>query len=96
MTTAAADLPAVTDAHRHAAYEAMGWRYRTYEAAMAEPLTRKIIECRAAQMRTAEWRATQRRSVVPVRRVRLGADGHPVWCTQLASGPLESADLFPT
>ena len=60
-------------------------------------MRRRLIEARAAQIRTAEWKATQQRSVVPVKRVRLGSDGHPVsWCTQMARGQFVAADLFPT
>lgn len=93
----APDLPPVTDAHRHAAFEAMHWPGWTYEAAMQYSLRRKLIECRAAQMRTREWVATQARSVVPVKRVRLGADGHPVgWATQMTRGDFVDADFFPT
>jgi len=82
------DLPAVTDAHRQAAFTAMRWVGWTYTSAMADGTLRRLIECRAAQMRTQEWERTTKRTVVPVRRVRLGADGHPVgWCTQMVPGP---------
>lgn len=93
----APDLPEVTDAHRLAAFEAMRWPGWTYAAAMQDELRRTVIECRAHQIRTAEWMRTQRRSVVPVKRLRLGADGHPIWCTELAPGPLVplTPDLFP-
>jgi hypothetical protein len=37
---------------------------------------------------------------VPVKRVRLGSDGHPMaWCTQMAPGPLvriSQPDIFTT
>lgn len=88
MTHTAPDLPPVTDAHRHAAFEAMGWKDWTYEQAMRFDMRRRLIECRAHQLRTREWEATTKRTVIPVRRVRLGADGHPIgWCTQMTAGP---------
>ena len=63
---------------------------------MQNDMRRRLIEARAAQIRTNEWVATQRRSVIPVKRVRLGVDGHPTaWCTQHGAGPLVAADLFP-
>jgi hypothetical protein len=90
-------MPEVTQAHRLAAFTAMHWRGWTFDAAMLCDVRRRLIEARAAQIRTAEWKATQQRSVVPVKRVRLGSDGHPVsWCTQMARGQFVAADLFPT
>jgi len=84
------DMPPVTDAHRLAAFEAMHWTGWTFEAAMRFDMRRRFIEARAHAIRTAEWEKTTQRRVVPVRRVRLGADGHPVsWCTQLVLGPRE-------
>ena len=87
-------MPEVTQAHRLAAFTAMHWRGWTFESALRYDVRRRLIEARAAQIRTAEWKATQQRSVVPVKRVRLGADGHPKWVTQLAPGPLVAGDLF--
>ena len=87
-------LPDVTQEHRLAAFVAMHWAGWTFEAAMRYDVRRRLIEARAAQIRTAEWKATQQRSVVPVKRVRLGSDGHPKWVTQLAPGPLVAGDLF--
>ena len=90
-------MPDVTQAHRLAAFTAMHWSGWTFAAAMRYDVRRRLIEARAAQIRTAEWKATQQRSVVPVKRVRLGSDGHPVsWCTQMARGQFVAADLFPT
>ena len=84
------DMPPVTDAHRRAAFCGMRWAGWTYEAAMAFDMRRRLIECRAHQLRTREWLATQQRSVVPVRRCKPGADGHPLkWATQMVLGPLE-------
>lgn len=86
----APDMPPVTDAHRRAAFCAMRWAGWTYEAAMAVDMRRRLIECRAHVLRTNEWLATQQRTVVPVRRCKPGADGHPLkWATQLVMGPLE-------
>ena len=80
-------LPPVTDAHRLAAFAAMRWTGCTYAQAMACAVKSRVIECRAAQLRTQEWERTTQRTVVPVRRVRLGVDGHPMgWCTQMAPG----------
>ena len=80
--------PPVTEAHLQAAFTAMRWYGWGYTAAMRDPVLRRLVECRAAIMRTAEWERTTKRTVVPVKRVRLGADGHPMgWCTQMAPGP---------
>lgn len=85
-----AEMP-VTDAHRQAAFVAMHWRGWTFEAAQKVDLRRRLIEARAHQIRTKEWLATQERSVVPVKRCKPGADGHPAkWSTQLVMGPLSS------
>jgi hypothetical protein len=86
----APDLPPVTDEHRQAAFVAMGWRGWTYAAAQADPTRSRVLECRAAQIRTNEWMATQQRTVVHVRRCKPGTDGHPLrWCTQIVAGTLE-------
>ena len=90
-------LPDVTQAHRLAAFNAMHWTGWTYECAMAYDLRRRLIEARATHMRTEEWKSTQRRSVEPVKRVRLGSDGHPIgWATQMTRGQFVDADFFPT
>lgn len=53
MTAARAlDMPEVTDAHRHAAFEAMRWSGWTFEAAMGDDTRRRLIEARAHQLRT--------------------------------------------
>ncbi len=84
----AAGMPPVTNAHRHAAFEAMHWKGWTYEQAMQFDMRRRLIECRAAALRKAEWEASTKRTTVPVRRVRLGSDGHPVgYVTQMVNGP---------
>jgi hypothetical protein len=96
----AADMPPVTDAHRLAAFERMGWKGWTYEAAMAFDMRRRLIECRAHLLRKQEWERTTKRTVERVKRVRMGADGHPVsWCTQVVMGPrvaLVQPDLLTT
>lgn len=89
MITTLPDLPPVTDAHRLAAFEAMQWVGLTYAQAQLSDTHRRVIECRAHHLRSKEWLATQQRSVIPVRRVHPGADGHPTrWCTQQGAGPL--------
>lgn len=50
--TRALDMPEVTDAHRHAAFEAMHWAGWTFDAAMADDTRRRLIEARAHQLRT--------------------------------------------
>ena len=84
----ASALPPVTDAHRHAAFEAMHWAGWTYEAAMAYDLRRRLIELRAAVLRTREWDAATHHSAEPIRRIKLDASGNPIgWCTQMVMGP---------
>ena len=86
-------LPPVTDAHRLAAFEAMRWTGWTYETAMKFDLRRRLIECRAAQMRTREWLASHPGSPATVRRARVAADGHSVtWCTQTVMGPRQAQE----
>lgn len=55
-----ADLPEVTDAHRLAAFQAMHWLGWTFEAAMGNDTRRRLIECRAHQMRKQQWQAERR------------------------------------
>lgn len=67
MTRHRPTLPPVTDAHRRAAFAAMRWAGWTLDQALADPVRRRIVECRAHQLRTLEHRAAaqaQRRSVV--------------------------------
>jgi hypothetical protein len=83
-------LPNITHEHRRTAFEAMHWPNVTFEAAMADDTRKRVIECRAAVVRRLEWEQTQITTRVPVKRVVLGTDGHPVrWVTQLAPGPLQ-------
>lgn len=85
------DLPPVTDGHRQQAFVIIRPKGISYVAAMTLPeheLVRRVIEAKAHQLRTDAWLETQQRTVVPVKRCRPGADGHPVkWSTQLAMGP---------
>ena len=96
----AADMPPVTPEHLQAAFVAMRWVGWSFNGAMADATLRRLIECRAAHMRTADWEATTKRTVVPVKRVQLGVDGHPIgWVTQMAPGPRTEAtqnDFFQT
>ena len=84
-------LPSITDEHRRTAFLAMHWPNVTFEAAMLDDTRKRVIECRAAVVRRLEWERTQTTTRVPVKRVVLGTDGHPVrWVTQLAPGPLQN------
>jgi hypothetical protein len=86
------DMPPVTDAHHQQAHAALKL-VPTFIAVMTRPefaLMRRCVEAKAHQIRTAEWLATQQRTVIAVKRCRPGVDGHPVkWATQLAMGPYE-------
>lgn len=93
-SNAAPALPEVTEAHRIAAFEAMGWTGWSYEQARASDTRRRVIEARAHHLRTQEWLSTQSRTVQTVRRC------HPAtgqWATQQTQGPWVDAepDLFP-
>jgi hypothetical protein len=87
------NLPPVTQQHLLHAYAIIRPIGVSFEAAMQRPecaTLRRVIECKAAQLRTEAWKATQIRPAVPVRRVRLDADGQPAgWCTQMTRGPYE-------
>lgn len=86
MPNTHADLPPVTLQHLQHAYIVIRPVGVSFDAVMNRPeyaLLRKVIECKAAQLRTDAWKAAHQRVVVPVRRCRLGVDGHPVsWATQ--------------
>ncbi len=86
-------MPPVTLQHLLHAYLIIRPIGVSFEAAMQRPecaTLRRVIECKAALLRTEAWKAAQRPATVPVRRVRLGADGQPVgWCTQMTRGPYE-------
>ena len=91
------DLPPVTQEHRERAWVILALP-GTLAAALADPWRARIVNACAASLRTEDWKRTQQRTVVPVRRCRPGADGHPVkWATQLVySGwePKRQADLL--
>ena len=93
-----ADLPPVTEVHLQAAFTAMRWYGWGYNAAMRDPVLRKQVEWRATLMRNEEWKRTTQRTVVPVPRIKLGVDGHPVgWCMQMVNGPraaIQQPDLL--
>lgn len=64
-TTAAAmaskgPLPPVTEAHRRAAFTLLSWQGCSFEAAMNNPLRRRLIESCAADLRTREAQRAQR------------------------------------
>jgi hypothetical protein len=83
-------LPTITHEHRRTAFEAMHWPNVTFEAAMLDDTRKRVIECRAALVRRLEWERTQTTTRIPVTRVVLGTDGHPVrWITKFAPGPLQ-------
>ena len=77
-------LPPVTDAHRLAAFEAMHWPGWTYEAAMRYDMRRRLIEARAAHLRTAQFKQQARCTTQTVRRLD-PATGQ--WCCQRVPGP---------
>lgn len=84
MTMAA--RPHITEAHRRAAFAAMAWKGWTFEAAMANDMRRRLIECRAVCIAAREREATHQRETV--RRVRLDERGEVAgWCTQIVMGP---------
>lgn len=88
-----AELPPVTLQHRMHAYLVIRPIGVSFDAAMSLPRyasLRKVIEAKAAQLRTDAWKAVHKRVVVPVRRCRLGVDGHPVgWATQMVMAGYE-------
>ena len=97
-TAPADDMPPVTDAHLRTAFAKLRWPNLTYDQVMADPVRSKVVQACAHQLRRQEWERTHARTVEPVKRVRLGADGHPIgWCTQAAPGAhvrITTPDLF--
>lgn len=87
------ELPPVTLQHLQHAYIVIRPVGVSFDAAMNLPqhaVLRRVIQAKAAQLRTDAWRAVHQRVVVPVRRCRLGVDGHPVgWATQMAMAGYE-------
>ncbi len=83
-----APLPPLTHEHLQRAFEAMHWAGWSFESAMANDMRRRLIVCRAHQLRTREWLATHPATQQCVRRVRLNAQGQvDGWCTQAVMGP---------
>lgn len=81
-----AAMPPITHAHLQRAFEAMAWKGWTYEAAMANDMRRRLVECRATCMAAREHQATRQRETV--RRVHLDERGQVAgWCTQIVMGP---------
>lgn len=58
--TSPSTLPEVTEAHRRAAFKAMGWAGWTFEEAMADDTRRRVVEARAHQLRKRQWHADAR------------------------------------
>ena len=77
------DLPPITDAHRQQALELMSWRGWTLAAALADPIRSRVLECRAAAIRTREWQAAHARET---RRVRRCDPVTGAWSTQRVAG----------
>lgn len=92
MTTPA--LPPVTDAHRQAAFAAMGWAGWTFDAAMANDTRRRVIEARAASMRTAQFKAAHARAAQLVRRFNPAAPAATAWAAQRVAGPFTDSQLL--
>ena len=83
----ATHMPSVTEDHLQAAYTLLAFKGLTFTQAMAHPIKRRVIEVCATSLRTDEYTRSHARTVVPVRRIKLGTDGHPIgWCTQLVRG----------
>ena len=85
------DLPPITQEHLQQAFEAMHWPGWTFEAAMANDMRRRLVVCRAHQLRTRQWLATLEPTTSTVKRVRLDAQGQvAAWCTQAVMGPRQA------
>lgn len=81
-------LPPVTEAHRLAAFESLRMKNATYEAAMRDTVLRKIIDTRAATLRTREFNEANQASQRLVKRCRTLPDGTERWATQRVPGPV--------
>lgn len=77
-------LPAITEAHRRAAFEAMAWVGWTYEQALADPVRSRLILARACELRNAEHRYLKR---YPYRPEYTPGRGHD--CKRAAAGDLD-------
>lgn len=83
----AADMPPITEAHLRTAYQKLKIRHLTFDQVLLDDGQRRVLVACAHQLRRTEWEREHIRTVVPVHRVRLGVDGHPIkWCTQMAPG----------
>lgn len=81
-------LPPVTQDHLHRAFVVLAYRDTTFEQAMADHVRRQVLHTCASHLRTQDYERTTKRTVEPIRRIKLGADGHPIgWCTQMTNGP---------
>ena len=85
--------PPVTEQDLMAAYILIRPLGVPFDEAMNNPAhdtLRRVILCKAAQIRSDRWLQTQVRRVACVPRAVLGADGHPVgYVTQRVPGRLE-------
>jgi hypothetical protein len=81
--------PPITPEHLKRAFEAMHWPGWTFDTAMKNDMRRRLIVCRAHQLRTRDWLASlPPASKQCVRRVQLDAQGQVAgWCTQAVMGP---------
>lgn len=84
--TAPINLPPVTQEHRLRAFNKLRMAGWSFDAAMADPVRGKVIECLAHHLRTREWKAEHTRTTQLVRRL------HPAlgsWTTQRVPGDYE-------
>lgn len=95
-----AELPPISEQHLRAAFEKLKIRHLTFDQVLTDDAQRQVLVACAHQIRTDEWKRDHVRTVVPVHRCKLGADGHPVkWTTQMVNGPWArpaTPDLFTT
>lgn len=91
-------LPPVTQDHLQRAVVVLAYRDTTFEQAMADPVRRQVLHTCASHLRTQDYEHTTKRTVEPIRRIKLGADGHPIgWCTQVVPGKrtsIQQPDFF--
>lgn len=81
-------LPPVTQDYLQRAFVVLAYSDTTFEQAMADPVRRQVLHTCASRLRTQDYERTTKRTVEPIRRIKLGADGHPIgWCTQMTNGP---------
>lgn len=91
--TNAPGLPPVTQNDLMAAYiiiRPLGVPFDVAMTCPAHDTLRRVILCKAAQIRSERWLQTQVHRVACVPRAVMGADGHPVgYVTQRVPGRLE-------